>query len=129
MKLKMPTVIASTFVLALAALAVQTGRIELRADLRGATRAKGKAVWKFRAQGARVQAELEVEGENLPRNADLTVEVASMAPISVTTSAFGTFEINRRFNAGTAPTIVAGDHVTVSDVNETELMGGVFVVR
>ena len=124
--MKLPTVLISTFVLAIAAVAVvQQSRVELRANLAAAMgRAKGHATWKTRDQGQRMQAELEVEGERLARNADFTVTVGKNAPIDVTTDGFGSFEIDQRFIGPTRPTVAAGNVVTVTDANNVVVLQG-----
>lgn len=128
--MKLPTVVVSVFVLALAAFAAQQSRVELRARLMAQTgRAKGNAQWKTRDENRRMEAELEVEGEKLAHNADFTVTIGSNAPFTVTSDAAGSFELEQRFNGTNRPVINNGDAVTVTDEANVVVLSGTFAPK
>jgi hypothetical protein len=125
MEMKIATVVlSSALVVGAAFAALQQVRVDLRALLTGA--GKGKAQWQIRDKGNQRQAELEVEAERLMPNSTYTIVIANNTPMSATTNAFGSFEIEQRFNTATRPTIVAGDSVSVIDGNSVTVLSGTF---
>lgn len=111
--------------IAIAAMALAQGRIELEARLSG--QGKGKVTWKTR--GAQ-QAELEGEGEMRGlRNTSLLVAIGSNAPIKVNTNSFGRWEFETRFGSTGRPTIAIGDPVTVSTGDGVIVLTGLFQNR
>lgn len=130
--MKKSILVISVLAFTLAAIAMQS-RIELRANMSPANslggRAKGHATWKTRDRSTQLQAELEVEGEKLARNADYLVTVGSNAPYEVTTDAFGAFNMEERFIGPNRPAVSVGDVVTVTDANNTVVLTGSFSPR
>lgn len=83
-------------------------RTELLAPLTGA--GKGKAT--FKTRGA--EAELQIEGENLRKNAKYNISVAGGRVVAtVTTNVFGRFEVRRSLR-GVLPQVKVGDKVFVT---------------
>lgn len=128
-EMKRTSVVLATLVLALTAFAVQQSRVNLEARLGGASRGKGKAKWQTRDTSRQLQAELEVEGENLRRNSDYIVTVGSNAPFTVTTNGFGSFENEQRFLGANRPVVASGDVVTVTDTSSQVVMTGTLQPR
>ena len=126
--MKRTTLVLATLVLALTAFAVQQSRVELEARLGGTTRAKGKAKWQTR-DGRQMQAELEVEGENLKRNTNYFVTVGSNSTFMVTTNGFGSFEDEDRFIGPNRPVVHVGDLVTVADSTNQVVISGTMAQR
>src|SRR5947209_7886041 len=77
-------------------------RVELQATLVG--NGKGRAVWKQRDAGTRLQAELQVEAEGLARNTPFTVNIGP-SQFAVTTDVNGTFKLDRRYTTASRPSI------------------------
>jgi hypothetical protein len=105
----------------------QTLEVALQANLSGI--GKGKVVWKSKDRGTQHEAQLQGEGENLPRNAPFSVTVGSNAPFAVTTDAFGKWRLSQRYTTLTRPTIVAGDSVSVTDGNSVVVQSGTMQVQ
>ena len=119
----MKKIIALSSVLVLTALVLAQGRLELRAELTGT--GKGKAVWKTRDAGGQLQAELQVESENLPRNTPYTVNVGA-ASFQTMTNGFGKFSISQRYTTSARPSISAGTPVTVVNLGGVTVQSGAF---
>lgn len=97
-------------------------------DARLAGLGKGKAKFQTSMSNGG-QAELEVEGENLPRNTVFSVDVASGKVVAqVRTDSFGRFALARRYGPRGIPQIKAGDTVVVHQGQNVALRG-TFVLR
>ncbi|MBI5706698.1 MAG: hypothetical protein HZC36_06875 [Armatimonadetes bacterium] len=122
----MLTLVAMISVAAFALGFAQGSRTQLFASLSGV--GKGKAVYKVDARGARVQAEIQIGGENLPANTDYVV-VAGDAEWNVTTDAFGRFKIAQRYSGNNRPNITAGTAASVMTLDGNVVQTGIFIPR
>lgn len=114
--------------LAITTLAVaQVVRVELLGVLAGT--GKGKVAWKINDKQGQKQAELQAEGEGLPRNAALSVHVGASAPFAVTTDQFGRYSLSVRYTTSVRPTISAGDEVAVIDAANRTLQAGTMQLK
>ncbi|MEQ1822568.1 MAG: hypothetical protein ABL949_08660 [Fimbriimonadaceae bacterium] len=102
----------------------QTGRADFFANLTGA--GKGKASWKLRDSAFLFQAQLEVGGENLPKNTALKVRIVNNT-WNVVTDAFGRFKLTKTYTTSVRPVIGAGTVVRVTRTNGTVALSGSFV--
>lgn len=93
----------------------QRTSIRLEGVLFGAGNDKGKAKWVVKDGRGEMQAELEVEGENLIPNETYYISIDNHRPWSATTDAFGAFELNQVFRGPNRPTISAGASVFVTN--------------
>jgi hypothetical protein len=126
MKLMSKTLVVAGVVLAAFAVA-QRVEVRYRADLTGT--GKGKVVWKAKDDGGEHQAEMEGEGERLPRNTDLWVKVGSNPTIQVRTNDFGTWRFSRRYTTLQRPSVSVGTYVTVRNAGGTVLQSGFMKVE
>lgn len=101
----------------------QVARIELQADMTGI--GKGRVYWRLETKGTQSQAELQAEGEGLPRNAALALTIGSNPAFAVFTDGFGAYRLSRRYTTAARPTINAGDSVSLSDGSGTIIQSGV----
>lgn len=121
--MKILTVLFVSLLIAVTTAFSQTqSRIELRADMSGI--GKGKVVFKTRGS----QAELQWEGERLPRNQTYTLVIGTWIS-EVATDSLGRGRLSLRFNASNRPTIVPGTVATLYDSNNLIVNSGVFAVR
>lgn len=115
-----------TAVALIATMALAAG---LRYEARMSGAGKGKAKWQVANKRGEFQGEFEVEGENMARNANFTVNVGGNS-FPVTTNGLGRFAFSARYsNAATAPVIGVGTGVDVKDANGAVVMTGVFAQR
>lgn len=120
--MKRTLIVLATAALLVGAIA-QTGRSEFESRMNGV--GKGKASWKTRDSATQFQAQLEVEGERLPKNAVLNVRVLNDTWPSAS-DAFGKFHLTKRFNTSTRPAIAAGTPITVFAGDGSVLLSGTF---
>ena len=119
----MKKVLLLTAAVALAALSVAQGSIELRATLTGI--GKGKATWKTRDAGNQLQGELEVGGERLLPNTLYRVVIGANI-WSVSSNAFGAFKLYKRYVGPNRPSIGAGTIVRVKNGTGIVVLSGAF---
>jgi hypothetical protein len=93
----------------------QVSSVRLETRLAGNGNDKGKAKWKAVDKPGDMQAELEVEGENLAPNTVYLVYVAKNVPWSVQTNGFGEFELEQRYIGPNRPSVPNGSLVVVKD--------------
>lgn len=117
------TLIVLAIVSLVAGAVAQTGRAEFEARMTG--QGKGKAKWKTRDQGTQLQGELEVEGENLPRNTTYSVKVGAYS-FTVRTDGFGRYNLARRYTTATRPNITTGTIVRLMRTDATVAQSGTF---
>ena len=117
--------------LGLAALGwAQVAAIRLEARLAGSGNDKGKAKWQTRdSSRGEMQAQLEVEGENLMPNSTYTITVGSNLPWSADTDAFGDFSLRQVYRSAARPTIAPGSSVVVADDNGNTVLLGTLRAR
>jgi len=120
----MKKIVAISFVVVSALAMAGGGTSLLQARLKGAGKAKGHAVYALKT-GKKVSAELEVEGEKLPKNTPFVVVVGSNPAIPIMTNQYGAFNIEARFKAPNLPVINPGDGVAVVAADGTVVLGGV----
>lgn len=118
------TLIVLAIVSLVAATVAQTGRAEYRANMAG--QGKGKATWKLRDSGSQLQAELEVEGENLAKNTTYSVKVAAYS-FTVKTDGFGRYNLAKRYTTNVRPAIGVGTVVRLMRTNATVAQTGTFI--
>lgn len=90
------------------------GSTRLEGPLFGAGNDKGKAKWQTRDGRGQLQAELEVEGENLIPNETYYISIENNR-WSVQANAFGAFEFVQRYIGPERPSISAGSNVFVTN--------------
>lgn len=125
MKLKTSTTMMAVG-LGLAALGwAQVTAMRLEARLTGSGNDKGKAKWQTRdSSRGEMQAQLEVEGENLVPNSTYTITVGSNQPWSADTDAFGGFSLRQVYRSAVRPSVAPGSSVVVTDdQGNTVLLG------
>lgn len=116
--------IALTLVLSLFALASSVGNdTRFLARLSGA--GKGKAVYKIDTGSRTTVSELQIEGENLPRNTNVTVFIGDDVWKS-RTNGFGTFEVRERWTGSPLKVGSGTPVVVVSESSGTKLLTGSF---
>jgi len=93
--------IVGCVIAATALAAAQTAQVSLQATLTGV--GKGKVTWKVKDKGNQHEAQLEVEGEHLPRNQSFVLMIGSNAPVIVNTNGLGTYRLEQRFKTLTRP--------------------------
>ena len=102
----------------------QGSRVRLEAVLIGSGNDKGKAKWETRDDAGQMQAQLQVEGENLVPNATLIVSVGANTPWSVQTDAFGAFRLSQLYLGAIRPSVPAGSSVIVTDAFGKTILHG-----
>jgi hypothetical protein len=118
------TLIGLTVLALVAGAVAQTGRAEYQARMNG--QGKGKASWKTRDQGTQLQAELQVEGENLARNTAYKVTILTDS-FEVQTDALGRYSLVRRYRSNARPNIGVGTQVDLFRADGTVAQTGNFV--
>lgn len=103
--------------------AAQSGKLLLQARLSGV--GKGKVVWKIDDRAGRSQAQLQLEGERLPRNTAFVVTIDRDTAFMVLTDGLGRYHVAQRYTTPDRPSISAGDSVVVSDGSGATIQWGV----
>jgi len=107
----------------------QRSSTRLEGILLGAGNDKGKAKWSTKDGRGQMQAEFEVEGENLIPNETYFIYVGKNLPWSATTDAFGAFALEQRYIGPVRPTILPGDSVFVTNEAGTSTLLGTLRAR
>ncbi len=123
--MKLRTLTTAIFFVAIFALAVTAGNdVRWMAKLSGV--GKGKAAYKVNFDNRATNSELQIECENLARNANYTVIIDDQYVWQSRTNGFGTFEIRERWT-GSPIKVAAGTPVVVIDeASGRKVLSGTF---
>lgn len=86
---------------------------------------KGKARYKQVIKPGEVQAELQVEAENLKANDIYTITVGSSISSTQTATALGRISLKQRWNTQPLPSIPSGTEVTIMNSEGLTVLSGV----
>ncbi len=125
MKTKTATLFTLGFVLAAAAMA-QVVRNEMVATLTGSGLAAGKAKYKAVTKPRQVEAQVEVEAEDLVPGATYSIRIEGLKQVTTTADSFGSIVGTWRFRNEALPSLTPGGTLYVNDASGNTVLAGVW---